>query len=98
MVDGGLNLGFHTKELNANEKALIMGYHNQPGFLLFKENDISDKEIPIKNAEFDRRTPSQRMRNVIYLIWQNENSTQSFEEYYRDRMEAMIGDLKTELP
>lgn len=39
------------------------------------------------------RTPSQRMRGILYLLWQEDNEGMTSEEYYLVKMEALINVL-----
>ena len=97
MVDGGLSIGLHTKELSAEEKAKIMDFHNQAGWLLFKENEVEEKEIPTQQAEFGIKTPSQRLRSVLYVLWEQKGAPGDFDVFYRSRMEQFIDDIKAQL-
>lgn len=36
-------------------------------------------------------TKSQRLRFVLYRLWERSGSHQSFEEWYADRMDRIIG-------
>lgn len=36
-------------------------------------------------------TKSQRLRFVLYRLWERSGSDQSFEEWYADRMDRIIG-------
>lgn len=96
MVDGGLSLGLQTKELNATEKAEIMDYHNKAGWLLFKENSIEDEDIPKSDAEVDLKTPSQRLRAVLYVYCQQQGIP-DFDSFYRAEMEKIINGYKNKL-
>lgn len=102
LADGGLTVGFHTKELNSTEKVKIMNFHNQPGWLLFSPNKLDDTEVPKADAEFEGKTPSQRLRAVLYVLWeQNEGHIDDdridFEVFYRRKMEEIIEHFKGKL-
>ncbi len=98
-VDGALTLGVHTKELDPVEKVQIMEFHNKQGWLLFSPNVIEDKDIPSARAEIGSKTPSQRLRAVLYILW--EQSTKetrgTFEDFYSSKMEALIEKIKEKL-
>lgn len=102
LADGGLTVGFHTKELNADEKAKIMDFHNKNGWLLFSPNKLKDEDIPKADAEYETKTPSQRLRAVLYILWQQndgriDDDRIDFEQFYRDRMEKLINQVKDKL-
>lgn len=44
------------------------------------------------------KTPSQRLRGVLYVSWQQDNQGyKDFKDYYRTRMERIIDHLKNQL-
>lgn len=96
-VDGALTLGLHTKELDPVEKVSIMEFHNKQGWLLFSPNVIEDKDIPSKTAEIGSKTPSQRLRAVLYILWEQSGKKDTFDQYYTDKMEALIEKIKEKL-
>jgi hypothetical protein len=97
MVDGGVSLGFHTKELTSEEKVKIMEFHNQAGYLLFKENEIMDADIPVADAEIESKTPSQRLRGAMFVWWKQMGEKGDFEEFYRSKMNHIIEQVKGKL-
>lgn len=97
MVDGGLGLSLHTNELTPDEKAEIMGYHMQAGWLLFSPNEITDSDIPKGMAEKDAKTPSQRLRAVIFILWKQSGDVDDFERFYEITMETFINSVKSKL-
>lgn len=97
MVDGGMSLGFHTKEVDAEEKLQILNFFNQTGWLMFSEDQIQDTEIPTKDSDFDGKTPSQRLRGVLFVLWKRLGQKGDFEQFYKEKMEAFINLIKNKL-
>lgn len=96
--DGGLRLGFSTQEMALSEQIEAMSMHDQFGYLLFNKNPISDKEIPAQQAENKSKTPSKRLRAVLYILWKQTAPPDSdFEVFYRDKMERLIDQIKARL-
>jgi hypothetical protein len=91
--DNGLSLGFVTNELSNDEKVLAASYHSKFGWLLFKESQFSDADIPEDDAEEDR-TPSQRLRSVLFILWSQRGSKGSFNDFYRNQMQAAVDRVK----
>lgn len=88
--DGGLSLGFSTQELSDEDKLIAMKYHKQFGYLAFKPNQFALDDMPKEQAEDTQKTPSKRLRAVLFVLWQQKGSTGDFELFYRDRMEKII--------
>lgn len=99
LKDGGVSLRFHTQELTAEEKTLAFGYQTGFGWLLFQEKDDYQDDIDLGEIRKDTggKSPSQRMRSVLYLLWKKSGASASFEVYYAQQMERMIDMLKDRL-
>lgn len=97
MVDGGLSVGFHTKELSPNEKLDIMNLFNQTGWLLFSADPVEESDIPEKKSEFEVKTPSQRLRGVLYVLWEQLGKRGDFQDFYKVKMESFIEALKNKI-
>lgn len=95
--DGGLSLGFSTNELTAAEKVLVSEYHNQFGTVAFRQGDIAAEDIPASDASDEGKTPSQRLRGVLYVYWKQRGVSGDFEAYYRKWIEGEIEKVKAKL-
>lgn len=98
--DGSASLSFDTRELNAEEYLMIMGFRNSEGWLCFAPNQ-GEIEIPEERAELDEKTPSERLRNVLYVYYQQETDKGNFvgmyESFRREKMEQIIQFIKNKL-
>jgi hypothetical protein len=96
--DRGLRLGFVTQEMSLPEQMEAMQMHDNYGYLLFNANPISESDIPKECAEDKSKTPSKRLRSVLYLLWKQTATPDSdFEIFYRDKMEKLIDQIKGRL-
>jgi hypothetical protein len=103
LVDGTVKLDVAVaKELPADEMATLFEARKLGvGYFLFSPNPIEESAIPKEkaDAQFDGKSPSQRMYNVLYLRWaQLTNQSQAFDNYYADQMNKIIARLKADLP
>ena len=100
--DNSLSLAIETPELT-NEETLVMlrlkGINLKCS--LTPEGQPSPEVLKVK-AEINSKTPSQRMRAVIFLLWKQEHdegvTDVPFETYYNGRIEKLIEWLKKKLP
>jgi len=97
LSDGGMSVRFHTQELPQEDALILMGFRNAFGWLLFRENEFSDKDLPKESAEYEGKTPSQRLRSVLYVLWQQTGSEGDFEVFYRDRVNKIVEQIKQKL-
>lgn len=97
LKDKGLSLGFSTNELTDEEKVLISKAHQSFGWLLFSENTLKEEEVPKEDAEFGRKTQSERIRGTLYRYWQKLGSKGDSETFYRQETEKIIEHYKSKL-
>ena len=102
-ADGSFTLNFGTYILGEETKIDIMRMHNHSGVLLFSDKEHPDKDdvSMIDSIDVDlghTKTPSQRLRAVIFLLYkQQNNDTVTFKEFYVNQMERMIDYFKNKL-
>lgn len=94
LKDGGVSLGFSTNELSDEEKVIASKFFQKFGYVLFSESTITDKDIPKGDASDESKSPSQRLRAVLFILWRQENPKEDFESFYRQQMERAIGRVK----
>lgn len=94
--DGSAGLRFSTQEISSSDFAELKQHLNSFGWLVFAPQE-QVIEIPKESITDDRKKPSQRLRAVLYLLWQKKGSEGDFEAYYRSRIEAIIDNIKERL-
>lgn len=65
--------------------------------LLFPK-DEKDVDVMQVQKEVVHKSPSQRMRSVMFLLWKQTGEELPFEVFYTTHMERIIEHLKTKLP
>lgn len=94
MKDGGLSLGFATNELSDEDKIVASKFHQRFGYVLFKENEFTDGDIPDADASDESKSPSQRLRAVLFIYWKQKSAGGDFDSFYRKEMEKFINHVK----
>lgn len=96
-VDGSLGLTMSTPELNVEEKAEVMRLQGHNLVCLFKPLD--EKQAPTYKIDkaLETKTPSNRLRNVLYVLWEQGGAKGEFDEYYKRQMEKIIDSIKGNL-
>jgi len=92
--DGGASLRFATQELNEVDFSALKKMHNSFGYVLFRPNEWKESEIPKEDATDETKSPSQRLRAVLFIAWKQRGSRGMFEDYYRRNMEKIIDRVK----
>jgi len=97
-TDGSIKVLIETQELSGEEAAKLFGYRGALGYVTFTPNAISEVYVPESTAAYDGKSPSQKMRSVLYLLWeQSGKKVDTFEQYYAQQVERMTNQLKDRL-
>lgn len=103
LKDKTIKIEFETNELNPEQLAEI-GLHNQSfGYLAFKKDEFRTEQIQVLDElkagyEDKTKTPSKRLRDVLFIAWkQQPEGYHEYEDYYRYKMEKFINHVKSKL-
>jgi len=112
LADGSLRVYVGTPELSHETMVSVFSLIKKPGFVLISTNPINQDQIDAvekatTNAEFSEKTPSQRMRGVLYKLWEKtqpktmngdgEMEYVDFDLFYKRQMNKIIDHFKTKL-
>lgn len=101
MSDRGVRLKVDTNELTPEETSTLFTYKDKFGWFLFmgEFEEIKEEDLPTERLEYpSQKTQSQRLRAVIYKLWeQDHGGYDDFELYYRNKTEKIIEWLKEKL-
>lgn len=95
--DGSVTVRFTTAELRPSEAGALIQYHGKAARIaIFPHEGEPEEKIDVK-TERDQKTPSQRLRSVIFLWWKQEGQEGSFNDFYDRKIELMIDGVKKKL-
>ena len=113
LADGSLRVHLGTPELSNETMVNLFGLIKKPGYILISANYINQDQIDAVekatiNTEFSEKTPSQRMRGVLYKLWEKtqpktmngdsgEMEYVDFDLFYKRQMNKIIDHFKTKL-
>ena len=112
LADGSLRVYVGTPELSSETMVSVFSLIKKPGFVLISANAINQDQIDAvekatTNAEFSEKTPSQRMRGVLYKLWEKTQPKTmngdgvmeyvDFDLFYKRQMNKIIEHFKTKL-
>jgi hypothetical protein len=97
-ADRSWRLQFETRELSGDEVKVLADNFQGEGWLVFKPNgDISQSEIPKETADSGTKSQSQRLRDVIFILWKQKGGKGDYETFYRVSLEKLIEHVKAQL-
>lgn len=102
--DRSVSVTFHLQETSSEDLKEIDETCDQFGTLYFKESGhlTQEEKEAIDKADIpnEGKSQSQRIRSVMYLIWQQKyeyDKTVSFEYFYKSKTEEIINHFKSQL-
>ncbi len=96
-ADGSAGISFSTNELSDTDFLELKRRQGKFGYLCFKENTFSSADLPKEDADEGQKTPSKRLRSVLFILWQQEGKKGEFEVFYRENMNKAIENIKARL-
>jgi hypothetical protein len=94
---------FDSQEnIGQEEMARIMGNLGKVGWMCFlpeerKIDALDVVSLPEIKLEKDEKSPSQRLRAVLFVYWQQKKPTEDFEQFYFSQMNKFIEHIKEKL-
>lgn len=99
--DGSLKVVIGTQEAGYETGAGLIKLRGEFVKILFShENIIRDVAAKVEEASLmagHQKTPSQKLRHVLYRLWQQEATDQKWEDWYKEKMDAIIEKIKLKL-
>lgn len=98
-VDGSIKIVLETRELRPSTAAEVFALRGMEAWALLAPSVIKDAVLPDEKPDpaIGAKTPSRRVRAVLYRIWEQKRTSVDFESYYRTQMEAILDQLKERL-
>lgn len=99
-VDKSWVLSFETRELFGKDIENLANRLGTEGWIVHSPNDdITVKDVPEVQADagLEGKTPSQRLRSVLRVYWEQSGKSTSWEQFYLDQMERLIEAVKNKL-
>lgn len=100
MADSTIRMVVDCQEMSAEQTAQIFQQKGKIGYFLFSERTIKEedlKDLPEIKTDRNEKTPGQRLRAVLYILWEQTKNPLGFEQFYREQMDAYINQIKARL-
>ena len=101
-ADGSLGLRFSTPELKPEEKTAIFELQGIELKMLLQPVSAEPAGLVEVKNELDSKTPSQRLRGVLFVHWKQQTDAgkmggKTFDAFYLETMNRLIEDWKSSL-
>lgn len=99
--DSSVKLIFATRELGGADTAQLFGMKGTECWLLIAPDETSLDTVAVPTAKPDsgaaQKTPSQRLRAVLFVYFKQLGGSGDFEDFYRGKLEYLIDQYKAKL-
>jgi hypothetical protein len=100
--DKTVSVQMSTQELSPSKAGELFTLLNSLATVYISPSEVTSREMAQVDAvepEMPGKSPSQRMRNVLFLLWeQDPEGYKVFDMYYQEKMNKYINELKANLP
>lgn len=100
-VDGSIKISLETRELGHQDSATLFELRGAEAWAIISPSEIRDEDVKLPTEKADpslgTKTPSQRLRAVLYRLWEQNPKGVDFESFYRIKLESIIEQLKAKL-
>lgn len=101
LKDNSVKITLDTQELTPARAGELFTLRNSLATVYISPAEITSREMAQVDAiepEMPGKSPSQRMRNVMFLLWrQDHEGYNEFDGYYKSKMEKFIEELKNNI-
>lgn len=99
--DGTLKVSFGTQECDTSQAGNLFQLRGKYVKCLFSDTNITDLESALvdeqKMVGTKVKSPSKRLRSVMYLTWEKSGLDIDFDTYYSNELEKIIEHYKSKL-
>lgn len=101
LVDGSVSVTLLTPEISGGKVGELFDLRKKVAYVYISARQVETNEKVIVdglNPELKGKSPGQRLRNVLFIKWQQDNEGyKDSESYYVAKMENLISHFKNEL-
>ena len=86
-----------TPEMSSEEKVALFDLQDVLCEMLIFPKDEKDADVVEVRKEMEGKSPSTRLRAVIFILWKQEGEKEAFELYYSQQMDRIIAWVKKKI-
>lgn len=96
-VDGAVSFRVITPELTLDQRATVLGLHGKNVRCMVEPIDVPVEGLDEVDAPSDLKSPSERLRAVLFVWWKQTKDSGAFLEFYHSKMDKIIDWAKSHL-
>ena|SRR3990167_497090 len=96
-LDKSATIAFDTGELTPELTMKLVELNGTLGTLIYVPEKATTPELQKIETEYEGKTPSQRLYNVLFVLYKQQGAKEDFQNYYRRYIETIIENIKSKL-
>ena len=93
--DRSVKITLVTREFSPEESAVLFSLRGAEAYALFATEALKEEDVPEDPLDMPKgKSASQRLRAVLYILWQHRGSKGTFSEFYESKVESWIDKIK----
>ena len=97
LSDNAMGLNLHTQEVNEIDAALLYKFRHQHCEMRLTPYGSENEPVTVVDKDLTDKTPSQRLRACLYVLWEKEGKIGEWDKFYQERMEKLINFVKNKI-
>lgn len=93
-ADGSLKLSIGTQEISSEDAGKLFGFRGKFVKVLISDTNITELEVGLIDAHqtsgTKKKSKSQRLRAILYRVWEQQGTAMEFDQFYDTEMENLI--------
>ena len=94
--DKSLRFSTETCELSDEHRAAFLALQGSSCRMLIEPMEADEEPVEVKSTK-EQKTPSSRLRSVLFVYWKQQGSPGDFSTYYEASVEKVISQVKAKL-
>lgn len=96
-ADNSVGIRLSTPELKPEEKTAFFELQGHQLKMLLQPDSMAEVELKEVKGQFDQKTPGQRLRACLFILWKQSGEQGDYDDFYRRNMEKLIEYVKSKL-
>jgi hypothetical protein len=89
--DRTLSLKVDTQELSSEDTSKIFEFFQKQVWLTISETSITREQLNIPEVveDMEKKSPSQRLRDRMFVFWKDRKASDNFDSWYKAQLEKI---------
>jgi len=95
-----LKISLETQDISMfspEELGELFKLNDKQIWVAFKEEEVDPEDLDVKMVKMEEKSPSSRLRSCLWVYWDKNKPTTTFDEFYNRKIEEFIKLVKEKI-